>query len=157
MIIIDETQISVGLLCDIFMELGYEPLYRGYTDEEKEKIIANIKAEPVLNEKDKQRMEAAIKVAKNMRLLDYERMVDKYLGELAVQDNPMQHERRIEMIKMIENFEKLPRTEGCTTIPVINQIVRIEAKDDRGNVVFAIEGKDINIVVEREELGYHYY
>lgn len=42
-------------------------------------------------------------------------------------------------------------------IPVINQIVRIEAKDSRGNVVFSIEGKDIRISVEREELEYHYY
>lgn len=55
---------------------------------------------------------------------------------------------------MIQTFEKneavSPHTitsTGCRTMisncPVINRIVRIEAKDDRGNVVFSIEGKDI--------------
>lgn len=69
---------------------------------------------------------------------------------------------------MIQTFEKneaisphtITSTAGCTTItstyPVINQIVRIEAKDDRGNVVFSIDGGDITISVEREQLGYHY-
>lgn len=69
---------------------------------------------------------------------------------------------------MIQTFEKneavLPHTitstAGCTTItstyPVINQIVKIEAKDNRGNVIFSIEGNDIKISVEREELDYHY-
>lgn len=70
---------------------------------------------------------------------------------------------------MIQTFEKneavsphtITSTAGCTTItstyPVINQIVKIEAKDSRGNVIFSIEGNDIKISVEREELGYHYY
>ena len=70
---------------------------------------------------------------------------------------------------MIQTFEKneavsphtITSTAGCATItstyPVINQIVRIEAKDNRGNVIFSIEGKDIRISVEREELEYHYY
>lgn len=74
---------------------------------------------------------------------------------------------------MIESFEKnevaspriITNTDGCQTIttncnnyqPRINQIVRIEAKDDRGNVVFSIDGGDITISVERERLGYHYF
>lgn len=67
---------------------------------------------------------------------------------------------------MIENFEKnkavLPRTmiSNCSDyqnrIPVINQIVRIEAKDNRGNVVFSVDGGDITISVENNHLGYHY-
>ena len=75
---------------------------------------------------------------------------------------------------MIETFEKekndlMPRTitsvDGCQTIttncntyqPRINQIVKIEAKDDKGNVVFSIEGGDITISIEKERLGYHYF
>ena len=74
---------------------------------------------------------------------------------------------------MIESFEKneavsphtITSTAGCTTITSncndyqnrINQIVRIEAKDNRGNVVFSIDGGDITISVEKERLGYHYF
>ena len=68
---------------------------------------------------------------------------------------------------MIETFEKNEAASPHTTItssdyyqnriPVINQIVRIEAKDNRGNVVFSIDGRDITISVEREQLGYHYF
>jgi hypothetical protein len=83
MILVDEMQLSVALLCEMLMELGYEPLYRGYTDEEKEEIIANITAIPVIDEEDKQRKEAAIQAVETTQLLDYERMVDEYLGELA--------------------------------------------------------------------------
>ena len=73
---------------------------------------------------------------------------------------------------MIESFEKneavspctITSTTGCRTVisncndyqTRINQIVRIEAKDDRGNVVFSIDGGNITISVEREQLGYHY-
>jgi hypothetical protein len=71
---------------------------------------------------------------------------------------------------MIQTFEKneaiSPHTitntgcraviSNCNDYPVINQIVRIEARDNRGNVIFSIEGKDIRISVEREELDYHY-
>lgn len=72
---------------------------------------------------------------------------------------------------MIESFEKneavsphtITSTAGCRTVisncndyPIINQIVKIEAKDNRGNVIFSIEGNDIKISVEREELEYHY-
>ena len=66
---------------------------------------------------------------------------------------------------MIETFEKneavSPRTmiSNCSDyqnrIPVINQIVRIEAKDNRGNVVFSIDGGNITISVEKEQLGYY--
>lgn len=68
---------------------------------------------------------------------------------------------------MIETFEKnkvaSPRTmiSNCSDyqnrIPVINQIVRIEAIDNRGDVVFSIDGENITISVEREQLGYHYF
>ena len=75
---------------------------------------------------------------------------------------------------MIETFEKekndlMPRivtnADGCQTITTncntyhqrISQIVRIEAKDNRGNVVFSIDGGDITISIEKEQLGYHYF
>lgn len=71
---------------------------------------------------------------------------------------------------MIETFEKNETASPpeCRTmisncsdyqnrIPVINQIVRIEAKDNRGNVIFSIDGGDITISVEREQLGYYYF
>ena len=73
---------------------------------------------------------------------------------------------------MIESFEKnnaespqLTTNGKCRTITTncnnyqnrINQIVRIEAKDDRGNVVFSIDGGDITISVENNRLGYHYF
>ena len=73
---------------------------------------------------------------------------------------------------MVESFEKneavsprtITSTAGCRTITSncndyqnrINQIVRIEAKDNRGNVVFSIDGGDITISVENNHLGYHY-
>ena len=74
---------------------------------------------------------------------------------------------------MIESFEKnevksphtITSTAGCRTMisncndyqNCINQIVRIEAKDSRGNVVFSIDGGDITISVENNRLGYHYF
>lgn len=70
---------------------------------------------------------------------------------------------------MIESFEKeknysekkaMPRTitTNCNDYqPCIRQIVRIEAKDDRGNVIFSIDGGDITISVENNNnMGYHF-
>jgi hypothetical protein len=73
---------------------------------------------------------------------------------------------------MIETFEKNEAVSlhtitstGCKTVisncndyqTRINQIVRIEAKDSRGNVVFSIDGGDITISVENNRLEYHYF
>lgn len=71
---------------------------------------------------------------------------------------------------MIESFEKdeeaVSPCIGCKTEIsncndyqnyCINQIVRIEAKDNRGNIVFSINGGDITIPIEKERLGYHYF
>jgi hypothetical protein len=85
MILVDEMQLSVALLCEMLIELGYEPLRRGYTDEEKAEIIANITAIPVSNEKDAIHLEAALKTIDEMQFLDSERMVDEYIGELRVE------------------------------------------------------------------------
>lgn len=84
MILVDEMQLSVALLCEMLIELGYEPLYRGYTDEEKEKIIANITATPVKDDQDALHLKVALQTVEETQFLDYERMVDEYLGELAV-------------------------------------------------------------------------
>ena len=75
---------------------------------------------------------------------------------------------------MIESFEKKeavsPHTitsTGCRAIvsncndyqariPAIDQIVRIEVKDSEGNVILSVDGGNVTISVEREQLGYHY-
>ena len=85
MILVDERQLSVALLCEMLIELGYKPLRRGYTDEEKAEIIANITAIPVSNEKDAIHLEAALKTIDEIQFLDYERIVDEYIGELRVE------------------------------------------------------------------------
>lgn len=79
MILIDETKISKGLLCDIFLELGNNILERGYTDEEKELLIAQITETPAANEREEKFIKSAIAQVKAATFLDYDRMVEKYL------------------------------------------------------------------------------
>ena len=79
MILIDETKISKSLLCDIFLELGNEILEKGYTDEEKELLIAEIIETAAVDEIEEKFIKSAITQVEAATFLDYDRMIEEYL------------------------------------------------------------------------------
>ena len=79
MILIDENMLSKGLLCEIFLELGNKILERGYTDEEKELLIAQITETPATNEREEKFIKSAIAQVEAATFIDYDRMIEKYL------------------------------------------------------------------------------
>ena len=79
MILIDETKLDKRTLCELLVAMGNNILERGYTDKEKELLIAEISETPAADEREEKFIKYAIAQVEAATFLDYDRMIEKYL------------------------------------------------------------------------------